>query len=85
MLEEIDTAARRIWLQRPNRSSSGNLRVKEYTSSPKAMASFQVSSFSKLNLRSISCPGSSAARSRLPRREAYALQPPSLNLRTVKH
>jgi len=29
MLDEIDTAARRIWFVSPKRSSSGNLRVKE--------------------------------------------------------
>lgn len=50
MLEEMDTAARLIWLVRPNRSSLGKPVVREYTRSANAIAFCQTSSFSKLNM-----------------------------------
>src|SRR3954470_10618869 len=50
MLEETETDARRIWFVRPNRSASGNERVREYTRSAKSIERCQTSSFSKLNI-----------------------------------
>src|SRR5438034_3572909 len=48
MLEEMETAARRIWLVNPNRSSSGKARV--IVSSAYSIALCHTSSFSKLNI-----------------------------------
>ena len=50
MFAEMETAARRIWLVRPNLSASGKFRVREYTTSANSMALCQTSSFSKLNI-----------------------------------
>src|SRR4051812_8024707 len=50
MLEEIETAARRIWFVKPNLSASGKDRVREYTKSANSIERCQTSSFSKLNI-----------------------------------
>src|SRR4051794_32964873 len=50
MLEETETAARRIWLVSPKRSESGKDLVREYTRSANSIERCQTSSFSKLNI-----------------------------------